>query len=220
MANSELQVQPRVVVGKKVAALRRSGVTPANVFGHKLESTAVQADTAVLTRLLKGMTRNAIVNLKVEGESKPRNVVIREISRDPVSTQILHVDFYQINMTEKMRAEVRVVLIGSSDAVETFGGVLLQTLESISVEALPGDIPTQFEADVSQITQLEGAVHVRDLDIDQSVVTLMTDPDVVVARVASPRVATEETPAAAAEGEAAPAAEGAPAAAAPPPADS
>ena len=123
-------------------------------------------------------------------------------------------------MTEKMRAEVRVVLIGSSDAVETFGGVLLQTLESISVEALPGDIPTQFEADVSQITQLEGAVHVRDLDIDQSVVTLMTDPDVVVARVASPRVATEETPAAAAEGEAAPAAEGAPAAAAPPPADS
>ena len=65
MANSELQVQPRVVVGKKVAALRRSGVTPANVFGHKLESTAVQADTAVLTRLLKGMTRNAIVNLKV-----------------------------------------------------------------------------------------------------------------------------------------------------------
>jgi large subunit ribosomal protein L25 len=205
MANSELQVMPRTVLGKKVAALRRSGHTPANIFGHKLESTAVQADTVALTQLLKGMTRNAILNLSVEGEGAPRSVVIRAISRDPVSTQILHVDFYQINMTEKMRADVKIVLTGTSEAVTTFGGVLLQTLESISVEALPSDIPTQFVADVSLITQLEGALHVRDLAIDTSKMTLMTDPEVVVARVASPRVATEETPVVAAEG-AAPAA--------------
>ncbi len=215
MANSELQVAPRMVLGKKVAALRRGGVTPANVFGHKIESTSVQADTVELTHLLKGMTRNAILSLKVEGEAAPRSVVIRQISRDPVSTQILHVDFYQISMTEKMRAEVRVVLTGTSDAVATFGGVLLQTLESISVEAFPGDIPTQFVADVSAITQLEGAIHVRDLEIDESKVTLMTDPEVVVARVATPRVATEET-AAVPTDEAAAAAAAAPAAGAPP----
>ncbi|MDP9238380.1 MAG: 50S ribosomal protein L25 [Chloroflexota bacterium] len=213
MANSELQVKARVVLGKKVAQLRRTGITPGNVFGHKIESTAVQADTAELTRLLKGMTRNAILNLKVDGEPAPRNVVIRAISRDPVSTQILHLDFYQVSMTEKMSAEVPIVLTGTSDAVTTFGGVLLQTLESISVEALPGDIPTQFVADVSQITQLEGAIHVRDLAIDETKLTLMTDPDVVVARVASPRVVVEETPAAV-EGEVAPAdAAGAPGAA-------
>jgi len=207
MANSKLQVMPRAVVGKKVAALRRGGQTPANVFGHKLESRAVQADTVALTQLLKGMTRNAILNLNVEGEPGPRSVVIRAISRDPVSTQILHVDFYQVSMTEKMRADVKVVLTGTSDAVSTFGGVLLQTLEAISVEALPGDIPTQFVADVSLITQLEGALHVRDLAIDASKLTLMTEPEVVVVRVASPRVATEETPVAAAEGaEAVPAA--------------
>jgi large subunit ribosomal protein L25 len=194
MANSELQVAPRTVVGKKVAALRRSGQTPANVFGHKLESRAVQADTVALTHLLKGMTRNAILSLNVEGEPAPRSVVIRAISRDPVSTQILHVDFYQVSMTEKMRADVKVVLTGTSEAVTTFGGVLLQTLESISVEALPSDIPTQFVADVSLITQLEGALHVRDLAIDTSKMTLMTDPEVVVARVASPRVVVEETP--------------------------
>lgn len=222
MANSELQVKPRVVLGKKVAQLRRTGITPGNVFGHKIESTAVQADTAELTHLLKGMTRNAILNLKVEGESAPRNVVIRAISRDPVSTQILHLDFYQVSMTEKMSAEVPIVLTGTSDAVTTFGGVLLQTLESISVEALPGDIPTQFVADVTQITQLEGAIHVRDLAIDETRLALMTDRDIVVARVASPRVVVEETPAAA-EGEVAPAdAAGAPGAApaapAPPPA--
>lgn len=222
MANSELQVAPRTVLGKKVAALRRSGVTPANVFGHKIESTAVQADTVVLTHLLKGMTRNAILNLKVEGESGARNVVIRQISRDPVSTQILHVDFYQIDLKEKMSADVPVVLEGISDAVTTFGGVLLQTLESISVEALPADIPTQFVADVTVITQLEGAIHVRDLAIDESKVTLMTDLDVVVARVASPRVVVEEVAAEPVEGEAAAAAPaaGAPGAPAAPPAAS
>jgi large subunit ribosomal protein L25 len=203
VANSELQVRPRAVLGKKVAQLRRSGITPANVFGHKIASTAVQADTVELTHLLKGMTRNAILNLRIEGEPAPRNVVIRAISRDPVSTQILHLDFYQVSMTEKMSADVPIVLTGTSDAVTTFGGVLLQTLESISVEALPGDIPTQFVADVSQITQLEGAIHVRELAIDEATVTLMTDPDVVVARVASPRVVVEEI-AAAVEGEAAP----------------
>ncbi len=214
MANVELQVAPRTVVGKKVAALRRGGVTPANVFGHSIESQSVQVDTAVLTHLLRGMTRNAIINLKVEGEPAPRTVVVRDLTRDPVTSRLLHVDFYQISMTVKMRADVPVVLTGVSDAVLTFGGVLLQMLEKIAVEALPADIPAQFEVDVSVMAQLEDAIHVRDLPIDIAKVTLHTDPDVVVARVASPRLAAvEETPAV--EG-AVPAAGAVPAPAAPP----
>jgi len=192
MANSELQVAPRTVLGKKVAQLRRTGVTPANVFGHKLESQAVQADTAELTHLLRGITRNAIINLNVAGESAPRTVVVREVSRDAVTGQLLHLDFFQVSMTEKMRTDVPVVLVGVSDAVTTFGGVLLQTLERISVEALPADIPTQFEVDVSRITQLDESLHVKDLAIDASRLTIHTDPDVVVARVASPRVVVVE----------------------------
>src|SRR5262249_25409215 len=155
------QVRPRTVLGKKVKAMRRGGVTPANVFGHKLESRAVEANTVDLTHTLRTMSRNAILNLNVEGEDGPRTVVVRAVSRNPVTSQILHVDFYQIKMTEKMRADVPVVLTGSSEAVTTFGGVLLQTLENIAVEALPTDIPEQFEVDVSQITELEQSLHVR-----------------------------------------------------------
>ncbi len=211
MANAELQVTPRTVLGKKVATLRRSGKTPGNVFGHRLESRAVEADTVALTQLLRGITRNAIINLNVEGESKPRTVIIRGILRDSLSDKLLHIDFYQVSMTEKMRAEVPLVLVGSSEAVSTLGGVLLQMLESISIDALPADIPAHFEVDVSVITQLEGSVHVKDLGIDTSRLTLHTDPDVVVARVAAPRILAEEeaAPAAeAAEGEAAAAAPG------------
>jgi large subunit ribosomal protein L25 len=206
MANSELSVGKRSVLGKKVAQLRRSGITPANVYGGKVESTSVQADTAALTHLLRASTRNAIINLNIEGEGKPRTVVVRELKRDPVTGQLLHVDFYQVSMTEKMRADVPVVLTGSSEAVSTYGGILLQMVESVAVEALPADIPTQFEVDVSRLTELEQSLHVRDLDIDESKVTLMSDPDVVLARVAAPRVSgteAEEGAAAPADGEAA-----------------
>jgi large subunit ribosomal protein L25 len=214
MANSELQVAPRTVLGKDVKKLRRSGQTPANIYGHKIESTAVQADSAALLRLFKSASRNQIINLKVDGEASPRTVVVREVARHPVTHNVLHVDFFQVSMTEKMRAQVPVVLTGSSDAVATYQGILLQMIEVIEVEALPGDIPAQFEADVTVLTQLEQSIHVRDLHIDESKVTVHTDPDVVVARVAAPRLAAEEEEAAApaegeaAEGEAGPTAEG------------
>lgn len=212
MAASELQVAPRTVLGKDVKKLRRAGQTPANVYGHKIDSTAVQADTVTLLRLFKGASRNQIINLQVEGESTPRTVVVREVARDPVTHSVLHVDFFQVSLTEKMTAAVQVVLTGTSDAVETYQGILLQMLESIEVEALPGDIPTEFVVDVTVLTQLEQSIHVRDLHIDESKVTVNTDPDVVVARVAAPRVAAEDEEAAApAEGEVAEGEEGAPA---------
>lgn len=205
MPNSELSVAPRTVLGKKVAQLRRSGITPANIYGGRVDSTSVQADTVALTHLLRASTRNAIINLNVDGESKPRTVVVRELKRDPVNGQLLHVDFYQVSMTEKMRAEVPVVLTGSSDAVSTYGGILLQMAEVVAIEALPADIPAQFEVDVSRLTELEQSLHVRDLAIDTTRVTLMSDPDVVLARVAAPRISgTDEGATAPAEGEGAP----------------
>jgi large subunit ribosomal protein L25 len=202
MANTELTVAPRAVLGKKVAALRRRGQTPANVYGHGIASTAVQAETAALLHLLRGVSRNQIINLRVEGEGAPRTVVVRDIARDPVNDRLLHVDFYQVSMTERMRAQVPVVLVGTSDAVSTYQGVLLQMIDQIEIDALPGDIPAHIECDVSVLTQLEQSVHVRDLPIDREKIHVHTDPDVVVARVASPRLAAEEEAAAPAEGEA------------------
>lgn len=212
MPNARLDVTPRAALGKKTKALRRSGITPANIFGHRVESKAVQADTAALTHVLRGITKNAIIDLAVEGEAAPRTVVVRAVERNPLNGSLVHIDFFQVSMTEKMRASVPVVLTGTSDAVSTYGGVLLQMSDSIEIEALPGDIPAEYTVDVSRITELEQSLHVRDLDIDASKVLLMTDPDVVVARVAAPRLAAaEETPAAEAAEGAAPAAAAAPA---------
>ena len=149
MDSVELTVANRSVLGKKVKALRRGGVTPANVYGHRIESQAVQVDSLTLVHTLKVLERNAILSLRIEGEKAARPVIVREIRRDILNDKILHVDFYQVSLAEKMKADVPLVLIGKSPAVEDLGGILLQGLDSIAVEALPADIPPHFEVDIS-----------------------------------------------------------------------
>jgi large subunit ribosomal protein L25 len=201
MPDLDLQVLPREVLGKKVRALRRQGMTPANIYGRGVESRAVQAETSTVMHLLRTAGRNAIITLTVQGEDGPRSVMMRSVQRDPVTDRLLHVDFYQVSLTEKMRAEVPLVLVGSAPAVSEFGGVLLQGLDSISVEALPGDIPGHLEVDVSGLEQFDDGVHVKDLVLSPNVV-LLSDPELVVAKVAAPRLAAElEAEAAAAEEE-------------------
>lgn len=197
MAEIELSVKPRQVLGKKVADLRRQGVTPANVYGRNLESRAVQVETAVLTHLLRSGGRNVIIDLRIEDEDSPRPVMLRGVQRHPVTSRLLHADFYQVSLTQKMRAEVRLVVVGEAPAVAEFGGILLQSLDSIMVEALPGDIPAHVEIDVSMLEQIGAGVHVRELPIDPTKVYVMTDGEQVVAKVAAPRVvaAEEEVPA-------------------------
>lgn len=201
MPNGQLQVAPRSLLGKKVSQMRRAGRTPGNIYGHKVESKAVEADSAALLHLLRASSRNQIIDLSVEGEDAPRTVVVRAVQRNPVNGRLLHIDFFQISMTEKMRAQVPLMLIGTSPAVGTYGGILLQAIEHVDVEALPGDIPPHYDVDVSVLTELEQGIHVRDLGIDQEKVLLMTDSDVVVARVAAPRLAAEDEEKPAVEGE-------------------
>ena len=193
MADIELSVKPRRVLGKKVAGLRREGVTPANVYGRNLESRAVQVETAVLTRLMHSAGRNVIIDLHIEDEESPRPVMLRGIQRDPVTSRLLHADFYQVSLTQKMRAEVPLVVVGVAPAVGELGGILLQSVDSIMVEALPGDVPAHVEVDVSALERIDAAVHVRELPIDPTKVYVMADSELVVAKVAAPRlVAVEE----------------------------
>ncbi len=199
MANVKLTVEPRATLGKKVKALRRRGLVPANVYGHRVESVAVQAQAVDVQRLLRETGRNAIIDLTVGAEKAIRPVMIRSTQRDPVSHELLHVDFYQISLKERMRADVPVHLTGVSPAVKDFHGILLHELETIAVRALPTDIPAAIEVDVSGLAELDQSIHVRDLPQDP-MYEVLTDGDVVIAKVAAPRlVAEEEAPAAAEE---------------------
>jgi large subunit ribosomal protein L25 len=199
MARKELVVEARQVTGKKVAALRRAGILPGNIFGKGIESESIQLQTELLASTLKAAVANEVIDLKV-GSGSARPVVIHKIQRNPLNGSFLHADFYQVQLREKMRADVPIVLIGESEAVSIYNGVLLETLNSVQVEALPLDLPASIEVDISVIKELEGSIHVGALHVP-STVTILTDPELMIVKVASPRVEEEEEAAEAEAGE-------------------
>jgi large subunit ribosomal protein L25 len=174
------------MLGKKVRQMRRQGLTPGNIFGRHVESAAIQIPTPTLTHILRTTGRNEIVYLRLDGET-PRPTLIRHVQRHPINAAILHVDFQQVSLTEKVRLEVPIVLTGTAPAVATMGGTLLHSLDYITVEALPREIPSQVEVDVSGLEGLEVAIHVRDIPVPAGL-TVLTNPDLLVATVAPPRV--------------------------------
>jgi large subunit ribosomal protein L25 len=216
MASVQIDVEQRAVMGKKVKALRRQGMIPAHLYGHGIDSLALQAPATIVSTLLRTAERNQIIDLKIGGEPQTRSVMLRGVQRNPVTDDLLHIDFFQISLTEKLSANVPLNFIGEAPAVQVFSGILLHQIDHVSVEALPADLPGHIDVDVSTLDVLEASLFVRDLVLPPNV-EMLSDPDQVVAKVAPPRVAEEVAPtpeavaaaAAAAEGE-----EGAPAAAA------
>ena len=187
---TELNVAPREVLGKKVKTLRRQGLTPANIYGQRVDSQAVQVPTDELKHVLKTAGRNEIVYLRLDGD-EPRPTFVREIQKNPVTDIILHVDFNQISLKEKVKADVPIHLVGLSPAVDTFGGILMHGLDHVSVEALPTEVPSFLELDVSSLVEINQALHVSDLELPEDV-TLLTDAEQVVAKVAPPAVEVVE----------------------------
>jgi len=190
MARKELTVEPRQITGKKVAQLRRTGVLPANVFGKGIDSVALQIDLEQLQTTLKTMTANEVMDLKIDGERSSRPVILSKLQRHPYNGSYLHADFYQISLREKMKADVPITVIGESEAINTYNGILMMSIETVSVEALPLDLPTHFEIDISGLRSLEETLNVSDIVAPENV-TILTDPDVTVLKIASPRLAVE-----------------------------
>ncbi|HWC29865.1 MAG TPA: 50S ribosomal protein L25 [Dehalococcoidia bacterium] len=207
MARKELPVETREVTGKKVAALRRSGVLPGNVYGKGLASVSIQVSTEVMEKTLKAAAANEVLDLKIGGEKETRPVVIQKVQRHPLNSGVLHAEFYQVSLTHTMRADVPLVVVGTSEAVITYNGVLMTALEALQVEALPLDLPSRIEVDITPLVELEQSLHVKDLPIPGNV-TVLTDPEVMVVKISSPRVSEEEEEVAAEGEEAAEAAEG------------
>jgi large subunit ribosomal protein L25 len=191
MARRELPVETRQVTGKKVAALRRSGVLPGNVYGKGLVSISIQVRTEEMDKTLKASTANEVLDLKIDGESQTRPVVIQKLQRHPITSTPLHAEFYQVSLTERMHAEVPLIVIGQSEAVITYAGVLMHAVTSVMVEALPLDLPSSIEVDITPLVELEQSLHVKDLPIPLNV-TVLTDPEVMVVKVSTPRVSVEE----------------------------
>jgi len=182
MKQTELLATTREILGKKVRFLRRQGITPTHLFGHNVESVALQCDTAQLKRVLAQTGRTRLISLKVDEVKKPRNVVIREVQREPRTSELLHVDFYQVSMAEKIRVEVPIVSIGEPPALKLKENFLTQELNSLSVECLPGEIPNRVDIDLTSLTEVGQAIHVKDIIIDKEG-TILNNPEQLIVKI-------------------------------------
>jgi large subunit ribosomal protein L25 len=192
MAIVPLEGRVRPGTGKGPARqARRDGLIPGVIYGHgetPVALTVPKREFDVAMRTAKGS--NVIVGLKLDGGAE-QTAIIREVQRDPISHDILHLDFHHISLTEKVTIEVTVHLVGVPDGVKNGGGVLEHISRTVEIEVLPTQIPGAIEADVSHLG-IGDSIHVRDLVIPNALV--LSDPDTTVATVVPPTKAVEATP--------------------------
>lgn len=187
MEREELKTSRRDITGKKVRFLRREGLIPANLYGPGIESVPLQAETALLKQLLSKVGRDALISLKVDGDKKPRMVMLRDIQRDPLTGNLLHIDLFQVEMTHKVRADIPILFVGEAPAAKSSRVMLIENLTELHVEALPADLPPHIEVDLSALEEIDQAIHVRDIAAGDGV-EVLTDLDQVIARVMESKV--------------------------------
>jgi large subunit ribosomal protein L25 len=186
-----LSASKRDVIGKKNRFLRRRGITPAHLFGHNLESLSLQCDTDELKRIIAHAGETRLINLKVQGEKVPKSVFVREIQRDALGKQLLHVDFYQVRKGEKTTMDVPIVLVGEAPAMKGKGRMLSRGITELSIECLPDKVPPQIEVDISNLVELEQAIQVKDIILDPDI-DVQVDPEQMVVKVTEIAIEVEE----------------------------
>lgn len=191
MEKIELQAEPRTIRGKKVKTLRRQGLVPGVLYGHRNEPMLLQMKAPELSRVLARTGGNRLITLTVGGSKDTHMALAREVQRDVITGNPLHVDFYEVTMTEKIRVEVPIVLVGESPAVERGDGMLLHMLDSIEIECLPGDLLNTIQVDVSALDEVDQAIYIRDLKVPPSV-TFLSDSDEMIVKVEYAKAEEEE----------------------------
>jgi large subunit ribosomal protein L25 len=185
-----LKAKPRQMLGKeKAKKLRKNGIIPAVVYGLETKTLPLEIESKSFNALLRGgLGENVIITLMLDDPQDGRKqVLIREVQRDPVRGDIVHVDFHQISLTHKITIEVPIHLIGMPEGVKE-GGILQHALREIKVECLPTSIPEKFEVDVSHL-KIGDSIHVADLKAEG--VTILSDLQGSIASVVPPTIFKE-----------------------------
>jgi len=183
--------EPRTVTGKKVNQLRRQGVVPGVVYGQS-EPFNIQMSVKELRRALRVTGTTQLVTLDVEG--KEYTVLAREIQQHITRRDLLHIDFMEVDMAATIKSEAELVAIGESTAMEIgdgIDGMVTLAIYSVEIECLPDALISQIEVDISAIETPGDTIHVRDIPVPDGV-TILTDPDTLVARFAVSRADLDE----------------------------
>ncbi|KKU47772.1 MAG: 50S ribosomal protein L25 [Candidatus Woesebacteria bacterium GW2011_GWF2_46_8] len=190
MNKTTLEAKVRKITGRKVKTLRKEGLIPANIYGKKVKSQAIQVMALDFKKAYEEAGETGLISLKVQGEkgkAEDRAVLVSNVQIDPLSDAAVHVDFRQVDLKEKVTASVPVELVGESPAEKGSLGTVVQYIDEIEVEALPTDLPEKFEVDASGLTEVDQAVFVSDLKYDKAKVEIKNDSGEIIVKVEPPQ---------------------------------
>jgi large subunit ribosomal protein L25 len=173
-----LNASQRNIVGKQVRALRRMGQLPGIIYGKGFSPLPILLDSHQAGLVLPTLSSSQLIVINVDGQN--HTSLVREKQRHPVTGHLIHVDFQEVSMTERLRAMVELDFIGESPAVKNYNGVLVANLEQLEVEALPADLPERIQVDISPLKEIGDAIHVRDILLSSEVEVLNNLEEIVI----------------------------------------
>lgn len=188
---TELSAKNRKDFGKKTKSIKKTGQIPAVVYGRGLKNSLIQVDEKEFREVFKRAGESSLVELAVEGEKSKKPVLVHEIQREPVSGKIIHIDFFQPSLTEKVEVAIPLVFKGVAPAEKDLGGTLVKNISEIEVRALPQNLPHEIKVDVSVLKTFEKHILVKDLQVSKDV-EILKKPDEIIASVLPPQKVEEE----------------------------
>lgn len=197
-----LQANTRKIIGSAVKKLKRESIIPAVVYGRGFPSENIEVEGTNFKKIFEQAGASTIVDLLVDGKSTFK-VLIHEIQYDPISDEVVHIDFYRIHEKEKVKVNVKIKFLGEAPVIKEKNGILVHNLSEVEIQALPKDLIHEVSVDLTQLKEFSDLIHVRDIKVP-STVEITQNPEEVVVSVSMPRKEEEEVAPVLAEGEVAP----------------
>ncbi|PIR88884.1 MAG: 50S ribosomal protein L25 [Candidatus Harrisonbacteria bacterium CG10_big_fil_rev_8_21_14_0_10_40_38] len=176
----ELTAQKREVFGKSVKKIRKEGLIPAELYGHGVKNEHLSVSVKEFNKVFKEAGESTVINLNFEGQKKP--VLVQYVGTNPRTDEILAVDFYEVNLSERINVNVPIEFTGEAPAVKEKSGILIKALQELEIEALPTDIPREITVDLSSLAEIGSSIHVGDIIVPKNVKVLV-DAETVVATI-------------------------------------
>lgn len=184
---TELQAQPRANSKKSIVKeLRRKGNIPGVIYGNGVESRPIYVNHGDFIKVIRKAGRNGVITLKVDSDDYP--VMVYDLQTDKIKDDILHADFYKVDMASEVDADVSVHLVGEA-AGQKEGGVVQQLSHELSVRALPADIPEAIEVQMEQLN-IGDSISVSDLKAEAKY-DILNDPDDTIVSITPPQAEEE-----------------------------
>lgn len=185
-----LNAQRREISGSKVKTLRKQGKLPGVIFSKRTSTTGknptnIVGDAKEFGKIYKEAGESTLITLKLPNE-EDRPVLVSEVQVDPITLEPIHVSFYRVDLSQKIKAHIPIEITGEENClpVKNGEGIIITIIDEVEVECLPGDLPSEFQVDVSALQNVEDTLTVaQTIKVDPSKVELLVDPEAIIVKI-------------------------------------